>query len=228
MFRSLSPAPAIALFAAISLGSAGAYAADVTVDVTAFHRSADPVTVEVALEGEESLSADVESPGEVVFADLAEGTWTVQASAAGFDAVSTDINISGDRNVPVALYPAADVMLAGIVTRAGAPLAATTVTLEGERISGPVLATTAADGTFVVGPVPAGYYDVEVKPDDGPVTRRPSIDLLADAEMNFAVPDPDEVADVREFRRPFCAQGSGAPSGGFLLALVALIGVRRR
>lgn len=217
----------IPILLAATLLAVPCFAWDVEVDVVAHHRGAAPVTIEVALDGAETLTDTVASPGRVAFVDVDAGSWVVTASAEGFDVASADIVVASDRTLSLALFPAADVALVGRADGAAGPVVGATLRASGERIPAAVETLTGDDGSFAFAGLPAGYYDLSLVAPDGARIQRTRVDVLGDTEVRFVVPDIAEKPRVREFRRPLCA-ASPVPGGTSLVVAIALLALRRR
>lgn len=220
----------LSLFSVLLAGTA--FAATISVDVEAFQRAESDVEIEVALVLDEPIVLTGTSPAQFVFDDVPAGTWGITLSAPGFDAISETLVVAGDRDLTRALFPAADVMLDGTVgTADGSPLEGASVRVSGERLAVPRTASSDADGRFTFEALPAGYYDVEVSPEDGVRMVRSDVDVLADASLVFMAPDAAARAEIDKRRTLSCTSAGSVGTWSWLGALAAayaFVGPRRR
>jgi len=145
----------------------------------------------VAVEGT-SLSATTDANGDYTIADVAEGTYTVTASAEGYENASQEVTVSaGAMSIAdFALTPVAKPTgtISGTVTDADTtdPIEGATVTAEGYST------TTAADGTYTLADLPVGSYTVTASA-TGYVDESKTADVLENQTtvVDFALsPEP--------------------------------------
>jgi len=117
-----------------------------------------------------SIAEDSDGEGRATFGNLAAGDYSLFVVLGGGATASGHVRLAEDEVADVVLGGDQDLAtVEGHVTRAGEPVAGLTLGLHGADAAFPAGASTDEGGFYRFEKVPAGFYDLEVQGDSGPL-----------------------------------------------------------